>query len=303
MQLNQLAAFVAVVEQGTVIEAAEKLHIAQPAVSRYIRRLEDELGFPLFEHRGRQLRLTPFGRWAYERARRILEEASLLSRSQRLPALYVGASLLTLPTFLPRVIERFRQLASDVELHVETGLSGEVYESVAHGRIEVGMVSDAHARPHLRVVPLFTDHLWFLYPRAGSWSRREAVRVEELSQFPLVLMSPKTVIRAELDRLFRRHQVHPDIRMEVDNVDVIQRVVAAGLGATILPRSVCLPALHGDGWYAAPLIVGPEATEPLDGLSRTFGLITLDAAVSPLAEIWIELCKTVAAEFAVAESR
>lgn len=300
MQLNQLEAFVAVVDCGTVTEAAQRLHIAQPALSRSIRKLEHELGHRLFDHQGRRLCLTPFGHRAYDKARHILEEARMMTQGDNTSRLYLGASLTTLTTFLPEAIRIFREVSPATELHVDTGLSADVFDQVGTGRVEIGLVSDAQARPYFRVIPLFTDPLWVLYPPNSPWARADAIAIEQLNGEPLILMTPRTILRIDLDALFHACAVVPDIRMEVDNVDIIQRMVSVGLGATILPRSVCLAASHERGWHAAPLL-NPSVADPSSRLTRTFGLITLHTDPSPLAQIWIDVCMNLAERFQNAE--
>lgn len=297
MQLHHIEAFVTVVEYGTVTEASNRLRIAQPALSRYIHILERELGQPLFDHHGRRLHLTPFGQWAYDKARHILEETQSLANGRDGKSLNLGASLTTLTTFLPQAIRGFRERSPHSEIHVETGLSADIYELVGNGRVDVGLVSDARPRASYRVIPLFTDPLWVLCPTSSPFKDIESINLQHLHGQPMILMTSRTVLRADLDALFRSLHIIPDIRMEVDNVEVIQRMVATGLGATILPRSVCLEPGPLAGWRAIPL-AGPEFFTPKSrGLSRTFGLITLLAEPAPIVETWIDLCVDLAKKF------
>ena len=297
MHLHHLEAFVTVVECGTVTDAAQKLHIAQPALSRYIHHLERELGQTLFAHHGRRLHLTPFGQWAYGKARHIIDETVIFRRGNTSHNLHLGASLTTLTTFLPEAIRLFRELSLTTELHIETGLSADIFDLVGSGRVEVGLVSDAKPRAYYRVIPLFTDPLWVLCPSDHPWPKADVISVQQLEGHPLILMTPRTLLRTDLDALFRSHAVIPDIRMEVDNVEVIQRMVSAGLGSTILPRSVCLEATQHSGWHALPLKEALPSSLPSPQLMRTFGAITLHTDISPVANMWIELCRQLATRF------
>ncbi len=297
MQLHHIEAFVTVVEYGTVTEASHRLRIAQPALSRYIHTLEKELGQPLFDHHGRRLHLTPFGQWAYDKARHILEETRSFAQGRNGRNLNLGASLTTLTTFLPAAIREFRECAPDSEIHVETGLSADIYELVGNGRAEVGIVSDASPRASYRVIPLFTDPLWVLCPADTPWHDMDVLSIQELHGQPMIMMTQRTLLRSDLDALFRSHSISPDIRMEVDNVDVIQRMVSAGLGATILPRSVCIEASQREGWRAIALENPEYPSSAPRGLSRIFGLITLLAEPSPIAWTWIDLCVEMARKF------
>lgn len=297
MQIHQLRAFVAVVECGTVTEASTQLHIAQPALSRYIRSLERELGHALFDHYGRRLHLTPFGLWAYQKASNILSEADSLGRGGNALSLHIGASLTTLTTFLPEAIRSFRKAAPRAEIHVDTGLSSDIFELVAHGRVEVGIVSDARPRSYFQVIPLFEDPLWVLSASEDSWPDKSSIAVKDLVDRPLILMTTRTLLRAELDALFRSHAVIPDVRMEVDDVEVIQRMVSAGLGSSILPRSVCLEAIRQPGWRAFPLKDSMAEEPRAPRLVRTFGLVLLRTEPTDLTGTWIDVCRDLALAF------
>ena len=297
MQLQHLEAFVTVVDCDTVTDAAQKLHIAQPALSRYIHNLEQELGQTLFDHHGRRLHLTPFGQWTYDKVRHILDEASVFRHGNMGQSWHLGASLTTLTTFLPEVIHLFRDLSPETEIHIEAGLSADIFDLVGSGRVEVGLVSDANSQAYYHVISLFTDPLWGLCPADHSWPKTQVISVQQVDGQPLILMTPRTLLHTDLDALFRSHAVIPDICMEINNVEVIQQMVAAGLGCTILPRSVCREATHHSRWVALPLKEALSSSLPSPQLMRTLGVITLHTGITPGANIWINLCQELASRF------
>ncbi len=296
MKFHYLEAFVSIVEWGTVTEASQRLHIAQPALSRYIHNLEKELGHTLFDHQNGRLHVTPFGQRVYPMARHILDEVQLFNHGKIDQRLSIGASLTTLTTFLPKAIRIFRETFSTTDIHVETGMSSDIYDLVGSGRVEIGIVSDAKNRAYFRVIPLFTDPLWVLCPLENDWQVGSSISIKQLGNCPLILMTTRTMLRNDLEALFRSHEVIPNIRMEVDNVDIIQRMVSAGLGITILPRSVCLDAAQHVDWRAIPLEDTLPST-PDSQLNRTFGIITLNAEISQIARSWIDLCLNLAKHF------
>lgn len=285
-----------IVECGTVTEASKRLRVAQPALSRYIHNMEKELGHTLFDHQGGRLHVTSFGRRIYPMARHILDEVHLFSSGNIDQRLSVGASLTTIKTFLPKAITLFRETFANTDIHVETGMSSDIYDLVGNGRVEIGIVSDAKERAYFRVIPLFTDPLWVLCPPDHDWKIYSSISIQQLGKYPLILMTTRTTLRNDLEALFRSHEVIPNIRMEVDNVEIIQRMVSSGLGITVLPRSVCLDTLPRTEWCTIPLKNVLSST-PNTQLSRTFGIITLNTEISQIATAWIQLCIELAKNF------
>jgi LysR family carnitine catabolism transcriptional activator len=299
MNLEALKHFVIIAETGSVTRAAERLMVAQPSLSRQLRQLEKAFGGPLFIRAGRHLTLTPLGQVVLARAQKVLQEVEALSQvayhAPERRQVSLGASLTTLSGFLPRAVSQFRAVHPDVELSVRTGLSQDVYDLVGQGAVEVGVVSAPQARPIIVTEPLFTDTLWLIAPAHHPLAQREAVFPHDLDAVAMVTMTPRAALRQDLNALWSTFHVQPRISMEIDNVGVLQAMVAVGLGVTVLPRSAYIPYLHDQQLVAIPFEV-PEGYESLLP-TRRFALIYLPAPLSPLAQAWVEVCQSVAAEY------
>jgi LysR family nitrogen assimilation transcriptional regulator len=302
LNVQALRGLVKIAELGTVTRAAEALPIAQPALSRQIRGLERELGQPLFVRQGRRLQLTPFGRRVVEKAREVLREMDGLEHLGEdfasLRAMAIGASLTTLSGFLPRAVARFRKALPETDLVVHTGLSQDIHDMVGAGRIEIGVVSAPRPRPFIVTQPLFEDPLWLICPARHPLAHGAEAHPEDLHRLPLVTMTGRTVLRQDLNAILATCGVEPRICMEIDDIGAIERMVEAGLGVTVLPRSAWVGGDRRRSLAAIPFVLPDARTEGT--AVRRFSLIRLGSPLSPAAETWVRVCLEVAAEFAAA---
>jgi DNA-binding transcriptional LysR family regulator len=293
MNVEAVRSVLRVVELGTVTRAAEALHVAQPALSRQIHGLERDLGQPLFVRQGRHLVLTPFGHRFVRQATVAIDDLNALERLAADQAasrnLTVGASLTTLSGFLPRVVARYRERAEAADITVRSGVSEEVYDLVAAGDVELGVVSAPRPRPFIVTRPLFSDPLWLICPADHPLAARPAASAHDLDGVPLVTMTPHTVLRQDLSALFTTFGVTPRVCMEIDNVGAIERMVEAGLGVSVLPRSVVvdLPALRA--LRAVPFRWPSRAIT--ERTARRISIIQLRTPLSTPAQLWVAVCE------------
>ncbi|MBX5467236.1 MAG: LysR family transcriptional regulator [Firmicutes bacterium] len=296
MNLEVLRRFVKIADLGTVSRAAEALLVAQPALSRQIHQLEREFGHPLFVRNGRYLQLTPFGQKVLAQARRVLKDVDALRQMAETPesrqTVELGASLTSVSGFLPQAVAYFRRAFPTVDLVIQTGLSADVYDLVSAGTVEVGVVSTLYPHPFVRSETLFRDQLWVVCRADHPLARQSAVGPEDLHRCPLVTMTGRSGLRQDLNAIFAIYDVQVEVVMEIDNVGVIQRMVQAGLGLTVLPRSALIHHLYQDTLAAIPFVLpDPKAQS---GLARPISLIHLGRALSPAAQDWVAVCREVA---------
>lgn len=298
MTVDSLRALVKVVELGTVTHAAEALCIAQPALSRQIHALERELGQPLFLRQGRRLALTPFGQQVVQHAQAVIQEVDALQhlrdRKTATTFLRLGASLTTLNGFLPRVVARLRTVAPGVDITVRTGLSQDVYDLVANGLVELGVVSAPRPRPFIIAQSLFLDPLCVLCPPGHPLTEQHAIRPEDLDGMALVTMTARTVLRQDLNALFATLNIRPRISMEIDDIGALEGMVAAGLGVTVLPLSTAGAHQPTGSIELRPFHPSPE--HAAIQLARRVSIIRLDTPLSAAAQLWMQLCLDVGIE-------
>ncbi|MFB6364170.1 LysR family transcriptional regulator [Paenibacillus elgii] len=250
MDLRQLRYFLAIVKEGQITRAAKTLNMEQPPLSRQLKLMEEELGVTLFDRDGKRLRLTHAGELLRQKAESLLhqfnesmQEVKELDESVQ-GVLSIGA-VVSCISLLPKRIETFREKYPEVTFRIWEGdhfLLGEQLEKrsveliVARLPFEASSESQSYA-----VRPLPSDPFVVVIP--GKWlpdPAQETIRLQELADFPfLTLKTDRTT--GMHDRVVtecRRHGFEPRIICECSSVAVIIAMVAAGLGATVLPKSV-----------------------------------------------------------------
>lgn len=270
---SNLDIFAIVVEQESLNKASRILHLSQPALSRKMMHLEQELGVALFERKGKRLKLTRAGRICYEyavRMREITAEFKISLRpfaNQSIPkSLTIGASLTTLQASLPELVSLFAEDYSETDIKVTTGKTHEIVELVRDKKTDLGLIASATDHPELACYPLFDDHLCLLLP-PGHPGLQRIKGMSDLNELPMILFSKGTWYRVLMDELFERYGIMPNVKMEIDSFEAILR-----LGAT-LGCATLLPASYLDSRLASIGDMIPVELEELQAAKRTTCLI------------------------------
>lgn len=237
MLAAELRALLAVQETGTVTAAAEHLHLSQPALSRQLQRLGREAGAPLLERRGRRVALTAAGAALAASARRQAEdwEATLRAVAGRPQApLRLGCGTSPALTLLPAALRRLAAEAPGLPVRVRGGDSAAVSLACLSGEADAGLVTTAPADRRLLVLPLLRDPVLAVGPPEGPVPGD----LRALAAAPLCLYARGTGFRRFVDDLFSAAGLRPQPAAEVDSLEALRELVAAGLGCSLLPRSV-----------------------------------------------------------------
>ncbi|EJW14925.1 LysR family transcriptional regulator [Paenibacillus alvei] len=258
--LDLLESFAAVVELTSLNQAAKRLNISQPALSRQVAKLEEELGVELFIRNGKRLELTRVGQLTYEfaldiRNRQLDFLKSIAAfKAEGQATITIGASLTTLQTTLPLFISSFVERHPDARLKAVTGKTHEIISLVREQTIDLGIVADAIREPGLMCIPLFADHLQLVLPRRHPLASIRNWSMDRLDGLPMLLFSKGTWYRKLIDNLFRRYRIMPDIRMEIDSFEAIVRLLSTCHAAALLPHSYLrLEWLKDNDLIAVPL--------------------------------------------------
>ncbi len=263
LDLRQLRYFVKIVDHGSVSRAAEELRVAQPALSLHLKRLEDEFGCTLVQRTARGVVATESGRRLAQRARTLLEAAATLRDEVRgLEDAPSGAAVIGIPTSLGviltvPVVMAVRHQYPAVRLRVVEGLSGHMQEWVSAGQLDMALVFGAEAPPRVATQFLATEGLSLV--AAGqdpSLADRDRIDMDEALELPLILPGRPHGVREEVERAAILRGRQPRVAVEVDALDQIKALVAAGTGYTVLSHRC---ARHGPmaGNLTALPIVNP----------------------------------------------
>ena len=245
MELRQLRYLVALAEERNFTRAAEHEHVAQPALSQQIRRLEEEVGLALVERTTRRTSLTDAGELLVVRARRVLAE--LEAADTELQALRglttghvtIGAMHTMGPIDLSLVLALFNQLHPDVELTVREQSSEELAQMLRVDELDLAFLSvteriESHG---LGLQQLVSEELVVLLPLDHRLARRRQVRMAELAQERFISYRQGARLRELLEGAGRHAGFEPRVTLESNESQRIRRLVARGLGVAILPRS------------------------------------------------------------------
>jgi DNA-binding transcriptional LysR family regulator len=241
MELRHLRYFVAVGEEQHYGRAARRLSVAQPALSRQIQDLEEELGFKLFERLPRGVKLSTAGKLFLEDARRILREVSEATvRADRVArgrsgTLRIGfAENASWRGVVPDSFRRYREQQPDVELQLQPAASLAQFDAIRSGRLDAGFVNFMpKADPDLDQLPVAVNRVELATPKRHPLTKLKTLRLRDLTDVPFVWF-PRRDSPAFYDRLmhecYRGGLKSPRIVQEGLNEATILSLVSTGLG-------------------------------------------------------------------------
>jgi len=245
MDLASLNAFIAIAETGSFSRAAERLHLTQPAISKRIAALEQQLKVRLFDRLGREIRLTEAGQALLPRAYQIL---NVLDDTRRALSNLQGevSGRLTLATShhvglhrLPPLLRRFTQLHPQVSLDIHFLDSEIAYEEILHGRAELAVITLApETAPPVCAVRVWDDPLDVVAAPGHPLTRHDQVRLADVAQYPAVFPGEHTFTHHILRDLFEQQGLSPNISMSTNYLETIKMLVSIGLAWSILPRTM-----------------------------------------------------------------
>ncbi len=239
MDIRKLEIFAAVARHKNFSRAAEELHMAQPAVSIAVRKLEEELENPLLERTGRDLRLTAEGKETLQRAKDILVQVSELKlHIQDMNELTTGQLIIACPSilatyYLPDLLSDFLQLHPGVKASVIQAGTKSIEKMLLDDEIEIGVIIVDDAPAELEITPLISEHLVVCVDNRHHWAKRKSIPVKALEGEVMALYKTDYYVRQQLDRLCEQHQVTPNIRLETNFLPLISRAIKQRLGISV----------------------------------------------------------------------
>ncbi|MCQ6558683.1 LysR family transcriptional regulator [Paenibacillus mendelii] len=287
--IHELNVFAVVVDQSSMNKASTLLNLSQPALSRKIAKLEEELGVELFRRIGKRLELTRIGQLTYEYAIEVRQQhlryLQLVAeyKAAGRTTLTIGASLTTLQTTLPDMLQALTERSPELDIKAITGKTHEIVTLVREKKADVGIVASHIDDPQLTCVPLFDDHLILVLPRNHFIMDKGKPEIHDLNGMPMILFSKGTWYRILTDELFEKYRLLPDVRMEIDSFEAILRLLHTCRAGTLLPKSYLRPQLLADNDLSVVSI------RELEGTKRTTSLIHAEPeSLSPTVRLWVE---------------
>ena len=240
MDINQLEVVVAVAQEKSFSRAAETLHRTQPAVSQAIRRLETELGEPLFDRSSKDGTLTAAGRVLFDFAQQMLnlrhhahaalKELKDLHRGK----LTLSANEYTVMYLLP-LIPVFRARHPHIKIEVKRSLASRIASEILGRETEIGIVSFKPNDPTVAAVPVLMDELALIVAPDHPLAAKTIVSVRELGAESFIAHNVPSPYRERVVRTFEKYKTPLNISMELPTLEAIKRFVEQGMGVALVP--------------------------------------------------------------------
>ncbi|NJM35479.1 MAG: LysR family transcriptional regulator [Rhodomicrobium sp.] len=244
LNLDQLKALMAVAASGNFSEAARVLSLTQPAISQQIKELEQRLGVRLLERSGRHAQLTPAGKVLVDRARDLLDRADAAVaemahyRDGKLGQVRLGSDATFCAFLLPPIVRELLNAYPDLQLTVEAGPSSELIHKVAVNELDIALVTTPQVLERsLTSEPIISNEFMAFWPDTMG-PAPDFVTPMDLNGRPFLNFKPGRVMHKLVQTWLDAEGSKPSPVMSFDIGVTIAAIVAAGLGATILPEEV-----------------------------------------------------------------
>jgi LysR family cyn operon transcriptional activator len=256
MELRQLSYFVKAAETLHFTEAAEAVFITQSTLSQQIKQLENELGMLLFDRVGKHVQLTEAGRVFLQHARRMLAEAdkakqaiadlnNLVAGELRIGITYVFSSLI-LPALSP-FIHRY----PGIKIYIEYGRPEELEKKLQQAQLDF-ILAFTHKTEseELEMQPLFTSRIVAVVSKRHALAKEKQTTLKQLATVDLALPGKGFISRIQIDELFRKNNIQPTVRLELNDVHSLLTLVKKENWATILNEKA---VIGWDGLVVVPI--------------------------------------------------
>ncbi len=272
LNLDQLRAFVEVIERGSVTAAAKELNLTQPAVTHQVQELERRFDVALVERIGKKTFLTEAGEKLLEHARHLLDEDARTRLAMRrfadgwLERVRIGTSATVLMYALPPILRQLKTDHPQLEINLKAGLTATTLQMLKANALDLGLCALPVDDPAFETTELLEDELVAILPE-GTGEVPKKVTPQFLAGCPLILGNESSALRRDTMAWLASAGVPPKPVMEFDNVEAIKSLVAVGLGCSIVP-SLALGEGHVPSGHIRVVPLNPR-------LSRRVGLVQL----------------------------
>jgi DNA-binding transcriptional LysR family regulator len=241
MDVSQMEVFLAVAREGGFSRAAGKLHRTQSAVSQAVRKLELEIGEPLFDRSSREGLLTDAGRVLQGYAERLLNlrdkarEALVELRELQQGKLVIGANEFT-ALYLLRLLAEFGRLHPAIRIMVQRSLGSRIPDDVLRHNCEFGVLTYDPQDPELASAVVYSDELILVVPPTHPLARENRVSIRQLGAESFVAHIVSSPYREKVIQAFKKHKTPLHMGIELPTLQAIKRFVAMGSGVAFLPE-------------------------------------------------------------------
>lgn len=239
MELDQLRYFLRVAERGNFTRAAEDLRISQPALSRSIQKLEDELGQPVFERKTRSVALTDAGVLLQSRAQQVLtileDTKAEITDDGESGRIRVGAIPTIAPYYLPEVLRQFSAAHPNATLIVQENTTDQLLKSCEQGDIDLAILALPVPAKYLEIEELFEEELLLVMPPEHPLAAKKRIRLCDVEAYPFVLLDEAHCLSDNIISFCRQQSFQPVAVERTSQLAMVQELVSLQHGVSMIP--------------------------------------------------------------------
>lgn len=245
MELRQIEFFLEVAKQRNFTKAAENLFVAQPAISKSIKNLENELGVYLFTRNEKNIRLTPEGERFYQYAATIYEQVQLAKlEMSELAGLEKGEVTLGLPSmvgsyYFPKIIINFKKKYPQLQISLFEAGTKKIQSALEEGKIDLGVVvSDRIQSNQLESISFLQEEMVVCMPKTHPLAQQKSITYEQLAAEPLVLFKEGYFQRDIIEKVVEKTGMKANVTLETDQISLTKSLTRKGFGITLFLKMV-----------------------------------------------------------------
>lgn len=274
MTLTELRYIVTLARERHFGRAAERCHVSQPTLSVAVKKLEEELGVPLFERSKSSIQITETGQRIIEQAQQVLDQVSVIrdlaqdGKNQLSSPLKVGAIYTIGPYLFPHLLPELRRAAPDMPLYIEENYTASLRQKLRQSELDAILIALPFEEPEVVTLPLYDEPFVILLPGDHPLAARESLTAEEIAGEQLLLLGPghcfrdqvlescPSLVEAVTERASKSDK-GPSLVTEGSSLETIRHMVASGLGVTVLPMSAATAMPYDEGILAVRPFAAP----------------------------------------------
>jgi DNA-binding transcriptional LysR family regulator len=251
MDLRHLQTFKTIAEEGSFVQAADKLQYAQSTITLQIQQLEEELGSELFDRQRKKIQLTRAGHTLLAHAIQVLNQVEQMQQDLQDLAegesghLRVGLIEPVASAYLADILHTFCERYPKVRLTIEVLSTITTHEKVAAGEIDLGISTPPPSNVGLSFEPLLIEPMVLLIPQHHPLQRKESIYLRDLQHERILLTNPPCAYRTAIEQAFMAQGTNLASSIEIGSLPAIKQVVQRGLGIAIMPRLATRPLPPG----------------------------------------------------------
>jgi len=239
---DQLHYFKVLAKTNSFTHASNELNLSQPALSRSISRLEEEVGVPLFERKSRGVQLNQYGQIFLEHTNRALSE--LTEAKQKINdmvdpshgTIHIAFVQTLSSSYVPDLISRFHEKYPGIQFQLSQNITRKILNEIHSAKINIGFCSPQEPYPQLSSIPIRKEELVLIVPKNHRLAGKESVQLHEVAEDPFIFFKPGTALYVLIENLCHQSGFDPKKTFEGFEERTVADLVGANLGVALIPR-------------------------------------------------------------------